>query len=505
MLHISTLLKHYKRPEIQAALCEAAADREVGMFYGNASSYGKRPDVLMMPGDVLDFVKKGVTSFHISEERWKDPLAIVTGMPRKELDTIRSGWDLVIDIDCSWLDYSKVAAHVICEKLSSMGISCHRVKFSGNHGFHIGVPFEAFPSQVMVEGRLRETRELFPEGPRKIAAYLQDEIKPVLGQMLVQRFTLEGIKQTTQKRHDELIKKNPLGKPYLDPFTILSIDTILIAPRHLVRAPYSLHDKSGLCSIAVDPSQLLTFDKMSAVPEKAIVDNSRKFLDRQVAVPGEAQRLLEASFAHKLDIPLRVIQDDKNKKHVDWELIVEALPETVFPPCINCIKAGIKDGKKRALFAVTNFLVSCGWDFDRIGQWVEEWNKNNPDRLQDVLIKGHLRHHKATGQKMLPPSCRKFYQDLVVCNPDGLCQRVKNPVQYARRKAWALQQEQKKTRKKKEKGPKTDAGPKDAAANGAAPTGAPGTKDAAKQTRAQAGNSSIPSAMPRGAQGPAAE
>ena len=136
---------------------------------------------------------------------------------------------------------------------------------------------------------------------------------------------------------------------------------------------------------------------------------------------------------------------------IDWELIAEALPEGVFPPCMVAIKAGMKDGKKRALFAVTNFLVSCGWDYDRIATWIAEWNKNNPAVLQEVLIKGHLRYHKQAQKKMLPPSCRKFYEDLTVCHPDGLCQRIKNPVQYARRRAWALQQGSK-GRKKKESG-----------------------------------------------------
>jgi DNA primase catalytic subunit len=450
VIHISTLLKHYKRPDVQAALCEAAADREVGMYYGKGESYGKRPDVLSMPGDVLDFVKQGVTSFHISEERWKDPLAVVTGMQRRELDALRSGWDLVIDIDCPWLDYSKVAAHVLCEKLTSLGISCHRVKFSGNHGFHIGVPFEAFPQQAMFEGKQREVRELFPEGPRRIAAYLQDEIRVALGNLLVKRFTLDTIKATTGKTHGELVKNNPTtGRPYLDPFSLLSIDTILIAPRHLVRAPYSLHDKSGLCSIPVDQSQLLTFDKKTAAPELVKVDASRKFLDRQAAVPGEARQLLEASFSYKLDIPLRVV-DDESKKHTGWELILEALPEAVFPPCMIAIKAGLKDGKKRALFAVTNFLTSAGWDYDRIETWMNDWNKNNPEQLREVLIKGHLRYHKQAQKKMLPPNCRKFYEDLTVCHPDGLCQRIKNPVQYARRKAWALNNEAKRGKRRME-------------------------------------------------------
>ena len=131
MIHISTLLNYYKRPDVQEALVEAGRDREVGVYYARNTTYGKRPDILSYPRDILAFAQNGATSFHISEERWSNPLAIVTGMPRNEQDSLRSGWDLVIDIDCPWLEYSQVAAHVIVEKFRSMDISCFSVKFSG--------------------------------------------------------------------------------------------------------------------------------------------------------------------------------------------------------------------------------------------------------------------------------------------------------------------------------------------------------------------------------------
>ncbi|MEK6823098.1 MAG: hypothetical protein AABY13_04675 [Nanoarchaeota archaeon] len=448
VIHISTLLKHYKRPEVQRALVDASQDREVGVFYAGNNTYGKRPDVLNYPRDVMEFVTKGATSFHISEERWSNPLGIVTGASRRDQDDLRIGWDLIIDIDCPWLDYSKVAAHVIAQKFRSMGIGCFTMKFSGNHGFHIAIPFEAFPPTATVEGKERDVKDLFPEGPRKIAAYLQDEIRTPLGRLLVEKFTLDGIKNTTGKTHVELVKQGPKG-PYVDPFSLLAIDTVLIASRHLVRAPYSMHDKSGLVSIPIDPDTVIDFDKKTAAPD--VITFERKFLDRSRAKPNEARLIFDNAFAHKLpSSPLRVLNEDIEKamKHQEDTIPTEALAESMFPPCMHNIKKGLKDGKKRAMFAAVNFLVLAGWEYDKIEEWLLQWNKNNQEALREVHIKGHIRYHKANKKKMPPPRCRQYYKDLGVCQPDSLCDRIKNPIQYAKRRAFMASMDQKPKRKK---------------------------------------------------------
>ncbi len=171
MLDISTILKHYKRKEIQEAIVAAAKDREVAVKFGE-KGFGKRPDVLKYPSDVIEFAKQGATSFHCSEERWINPLQIGTNLRKQEMDKLRIGWDLVLDIDCPNWTLAKITAHLIIKSLKDHGISSISAKFSGNKGFHIGVPFESMPANV----RNSETREIFPDGPRGIAAYLIDYI-----------------------------------------------------------------------------------------------------------------------------------------------------------------------------------------------------------------------------------------------------------------------------------------------------------------------------------------
>ncbi|MBU0980852.1 MAG: hypothetical protein KJ709_08675 [Nanoarchaeota archaeon] len=426
MIHKSILLRHYKQKPIQEALVEEARDKEIAVKFSNY--FGKRPDVLRNPADVLELAKKGATSFHASEERWSNPLQLSTEMSKHDMDQLRIGWDLVLDIDCAILDYSKIAAKLVIGALKHHGISSISCKFSGNKGFHIGIPYEAFPKRIGKD----DTYLLFPEAARRTAMYLQVMIKPKLGELILEADSLTNILKKTGKTSKEVqaFKQDSMGTdiPYLDVEPFLNIDTILISSRHLYRMSYSFNEKSGLLSIPIDPKKIDSFTKDMAEGPKEF--GGTAFLGRK-ASSGEARDLLIAAFDHAPELP-----EDK-AEHKEYELPEQAIPELCFPPCIKHGFKGMQDGKKRFLFALTNFMTCCGWDYDLMEKRIDEWNKKNPQHLRPVMIKGHLRYHKSRKQKILPPNCRSFYQDLRLCHPDNLCERIKNPVSYARRRGSA--------------------------------------------------------------------
>ena len=134
-------LQFYARKDIQKEILKDAKDREVSFKFGD-KGFGKRPDVLQFEGDVFELAKQGVTSFHISEERWSNPLDLNTGMNRKDLDELRIGWDLILDIDGPF-EFSQVAAELLVDALKFHDIENLAVKFSGNKGFHLAIPFES--------------------------------------------------------------------------------------------------------------------------------------------------------------------------------------------------------------------------------------------------------------------------------------------------------------------------------------------------------------------------
>jgi len=439
LISISTILKHYKRPEIQKELIDDAIDKEVAVRFND--KFGKRPDVLTYPNDILELAKQGVTSFHASEEIWRNPLHLGPEMKKKDIDDLRKGWDLVLDIDCKFIEYSKLAADLVIKVLKYHKLKSFSCKFSGNKGFHIGVPFEAFPDKINNE----ETRLAFPEVPRRLALYISEMIKKPLARKIME---LEGndfnkvIEKTGCNKEDIIYKeKNALGTeiPHLkvDPF--LEIDTILLSSRHLYRMPYSLHEKSGLVSIVINPDKVLNFQKIIARPENAKVSKF-KFLDRNVE-KNDAKNLIVQAYDFK---PKQ--EEKEEKKHENYETLQDAIPEDFFPPCIVNISKGLQDGRKRSMFVLINFLTNVGWDYDKIENWMAEWNKKNPEPLREVLVKGHIKYHKQKKQKILPPNCsnKSYYIDLRLCTPDNLCSRIKNPINYARIKAKAANKTAKK-------------------------------------------------------------
>ncbi|HIJ10419.1 TPA: hypothetical protein HA278_00045 [Candidatus Woesearchaeota archaeon] len=446
MLPLHVTLKFYKRHDIQDAIIEHARDKEVGTRFG--TGFGKRPSILVYPREVLELAKRGMTSLHISEEIWENPLAISSDMPRKELESLRKGWDLILDIDCAIFEYSRICASLVVQFLQYCGVKDISAKFSGNKGFHIAVPFEAFPSQV------GETKieEMFPDAARKIATYITKNIEEELAKQILacENNSLNTIIEKVNLPFEEIIKyeEKEGGKiPILQVEKFLEIDTILISSRHLYRMPYSLHEKSGLVSVPVDPTKVGEFEKHMARPE--VVTTDVPFLSREVS--GDSARRLLAQ-ALDYDVMLQALREKEEEKKFQEVELTEAVPEELFPPCMRNMQKGMEDGKKRAIFCAMNFLGKIGWNKLQVEKYLRDWNKTNPDPLREVYLRGQL--HSFTPGAKLPPNCSNegYYKDLGICTPDGICRGIKNPVNYTLRrwKQFEFQREQEEKQAKRE-------------------------------------------------------
>jgi hypothetical protein len=373
MLTISESLSYYKRKDVQRLILEHAKDKEIGIRFGD--SFGKRPDILVYDNDILESAKRGCTSIHCSEETWTNPLNINSNMRRNELDELRSGWDLILDIDCPYWNFSKLTTYVFIKALKDHGINCVTVKFSGGKGFHIAVPFEAFPQKVLGVN----VKNIFPEGPRKIAEYLLYYITENLIHVDIEKNLIKFgkvdvkfdkmLKETEKTEKDlTLLRCNnckrkiniksddgffeyvcpnceyqlkdvdkkfiscPKCKKIMDKYSnkkalcecgssktrseldlssIVNVDTVLISSRHLFRMPYSLHEKTGLVSMPFDIKHILKFEKIEADVKKC---KAYKFLDREEAKSGEAETLFQKAFDYKSE----TIQKHKTDMQKMW-------------------------------------------------------------------------------------------------------------------------------------------------------------------------------------------
>src|SRR3989338_8548514 len=102
----------YGQRAIQKALLGVTASREVAVKYGDRG-FGRRPDILQYEGDISELARQGAPSFHISEERWLDPLQLKAGMTKADLDRLRIGWDCLLDVDSPSFECSRIATELL--------------------------------------------------------------------------------------------------------------------------------------------------------------------------------------------------------------------------------------------------------------------------------------------------------------------------------------------------------------------------------------------------------
>ena len=412
-MRLSEIITYYSRQDISKEMIRISPNREVAVRYGE--QFGKRPDILQFPDDIKKQAHNGATSFHCSEEKWLNPLDINSELSKDGLDRLRVGFDLVLDIDCKILKWSTICARILINYMKHLGIKAISLKFSGGTGWHIGLPHEA----------LGLTATSFPETPQIVARYLKTLVKKDLAEaILISEGDIKNIVEKSNKKREELFEGNEFN-----PFSVLEIDTILISSRHLFRMPYSLNEKTWLVSLPINEKDLENFNTASAKPELVKVTGVR-FLDNENVNVGEASQLvIEAwDWWHRQE-------SEKKGGKVEEKNIVEyenKVPEDKFPPCIKLILKGMTDGKKRALFALINFLSNAKWTPIEIEQKVYEWNKINPKPLKEGYIKAQISYYTRQTTTYPPPNCREYYEDLGVCKPDEICQRIKNPLTYPR-------------------------------------------------------------------------
>ncbi len=484
---------YYSNPEIQKAILNFALNREVCPRY--FEGFGKRPDYLEYESDISGLVKKGATSFHCSEEIWSNPLNIKTGMSEKELNELRTGWDLLIDIDCKWFDYSKLAAKSVIKVLEDNGVKNIGVKFSGSKGWHIIVPWKSFPKQINSE----DTKNLFPKLARVLINYLrfyaEKELKQNLPEDFLEQFKSVNIRRGIKCREcqeiaseyelveffcdkcnlgeqrklpinntiefkcpvckNKFIKKKSLQvyecpkckqnskdnssnflihqQPEEDLFELMGLDLILVSPRHLFRMPYSLHEKTALASVVIDKNKISEFQPKDADPLKVKIKNFTPECNE-----GEASRLiLQALDWSREHAP-------EEKKTFEYKPInITDRSEKTFPPCIQRILLGVKDGKKRSIFALINFLRSIGTEKDEMERIIYTWNEKNEPKLPMGYINSQI-SWALKRKPLMPPNCKEFYQGVGVCVADELCSKIKNPVNYVVRKNFQLDKSQSK-------------------------------------------------------------
>jgi hypothetical protein len=408
----------YSRDSVQKALLEVSKNREVVSVFKD-SRFGKRPDIIQYPLDILHSVAEGALAFHGSVERWSQPMKLDVGLSKGQLDELRIGWDILIDVDVDNFEIAKIATKQIIEALNDHGIKNYSCKFTGGSSFHIGIPFESLPKSIDNV----ETRKMYPELFKKVVEYLKWYTKDQIRNSILSVFSAAEVSQRVNKKLSEIIGTD--GN--LDPFKFITID--VFGSRHLFRLPYSLHESKLLVSLPIKPSRIDNFKIEEAFPEKVKVEE--KFLEYKGNLHDAEGLVIEAidwvaKNKIKIEEPLPKIKKFQKMKEI---------PEEYFPPCIKRCLEGLQDGRKRAVFILITFLQNMGWSAEKIEERLLKWNEKNVPPLRASYIRTQLRWHMRQSRNLLPPNCdhENFYKSIGLYS---FCEElhkmgIKNPVAYA--------------------------------------------------------------------------
>lgn len=497
---------YYSIPEVRKAMFEFSQNREtIPRYY---EGFGKRPDCFQYDSDISEQVRKGATSFHCSEEIWEDPLEISNDLSQEEFNDLRTGWDLLLDIDSPYLEYSKIYADLLIQTLEFHGVKNIGIKFSGSKGFHLIIPWKAFPKEIYGN----KTKNMFPEWPRAICEYLTSVIQPKLADAIFEQHSLKDLAEKTGKKQEDLLitecltchrpSETRVIKTWSCPYcktetemqnknkkipkcpncrtdliekskqefyfcdycninsknkpknftktrekteTLIEADLVLVAPRHLFRLPYSLHEKTALASIVLDKDKIKDFQILDAKPLNVEIKNFYPSPKQD-----EAKQLLLQALDWKEQKKEKIPYKPKSNQNSQFNEFGELDPSSkkeyknvtihnptadIYPPCITWLLKGLKqDGRKRGLFILINFFKTLGVSEEKLSEIIHEWNEKNYKPLKNGYIQSQLNWYQKTGSR-LPPNCDKpNYKDLAICKPDELCRQIKNPINYAFKK-----------------------------------------------------------------------
>ena len=408
----SDVLKYYMNDNVINRLLNVK-DRECAARYYD--KFGTRPMLFQYPSDVETLIKTGATSFHVSEERWINPLLLDKELPKEQLDDMRKGWDLLIDVDCKILDISKIFTKMIVDKIGNEGVRNVSVKFSGGSGFHVLVPYETFPESINGVS----TKRLFPDAPMVISIFLKNELRD----RLESEVKSYGIDKIAKELNMEREKFYSNGK--FDPYSIIDIDTVLISERHMFRMQYSLNEKKWFVSVPINKNKVEDFSLEQAKPEN--VDTTLDFFDLSPQKNEASSLFIRAYDAF----------ESEDKKEVETTEVKSFVPVSLpldvekLPPCIKLILNGLSDGRKRSVFILVNFLRSIGRTKEEITSFLLEWNNKNKPPLKQNLILQQI-EYSFSGKSYPPPNCdsKGYYKFFNVCFPDQTCKLIKNPLSY---------------------------------------------------------------------------
>jgi DNA primase large subunit len=148
-----------------------------------------------------------------------------------------------------------------------------------------------------------------------------------------------------------------------------------------------------------------------------------------------------------LNVPPKILEKIKNLKKLSFKKIGKSefteFPKTLvyaaFPPCINNLNQLIVSGRHLShigRFTLTSFLINIGMSSNNVIDLFKNFSDFN-DRLTSYQVQ-HIAGDKGSRTRYLPPKCETLKTHGICLNPDKLCQSIRHPLSYYKKKSVLL-------------------------------------------------------------------
>ncbi|MBM3291641.1 DNA primase regulatory subunit PriL, partial [Candidatus Bathyarchaeota archaeon] len=163
-------------------------------------------------------------------------------------------------------------------------------------------------------------------------------------------------------------------------------------------------------------------------------------------IQGEVEMLIKerVSIRPKFDLPEPIKQKldeitkvfEENRRKIGAEDLPTEVIREAFPPCIRYCMEGLLSGRRAShmeRFALTSFLINIGMPTESIVDLyvsVTDFDES----LTRYQIE-HIAGLKGNKTRYTPPLCDTLRTHGICRNKDNICERIKHPLSYYRRKA----------------------------------------------------------------------
>ncbi|MGC8896325.1 MAG: DNA primase regulatory subunit PriL, partial [Candidatus Bathyarchaeia archaeon] len=119
----------------------------------------------------------------------------------------------------------------------------------------------------------------------------------------------------------------------------------------------------------------------------------------------------------------------------EMEGFPKTITQTAFPPCIKTLYEATSSGRHIShigRFTLTSFLINIGMPPENVIDLFK--NFSDYDQRMTTYQVEHIAGERGSRTRYIPPKCDTLKTHGICMNPDMLCQNIRHPLAYYRRK-----------------------------------------------------------------------